>query len=72
VTQSYGSKVERQRLPDYRNSKTGKTRQRKARNLKPESLVKIDRLTEKQNQGNLMTQSYGSKVERQRLPDYKE
>jgi len=26
-------------------------------------LVKTDRLTEKQNQGNLATQSYGSKVD---------
>ena len=62
MTQSHGSKVERPRLPDYRNSKPGKTRRRKAQNLKPVTLVKIDRLTEKQNQENLMTQSHGSKV----------
>ncbi len=51
MTQSYGSKVERPRLPDYRNSKTGKTRRRKAQNLKPGILVRIDRLSEKAKSG---------------------
>jgi len=37
--------------PDYRNSKTGKTRRRKARNLKPEIPVRIDQLVEKAKSG---------------------
>ena len=44
------------------NSKTAERRRRKARRLKPVALVKTDRLTETQNQGNLMTQSHGSNV----------
>jgi len=44
-------------------SKTAKRRRRKARRLKPAGmLIMTDRLTERQNQGNLMTQSHGSKV----------
>ena len=42
-------------------SKTAKRRRRKARRLKP-LRVMTDRLTERQNQGNLMTQSHGSTV----------
>ena len=32
-------------------------------------LVRTDQLTEKQNYGNVATQSHGSKVDRQRSPD---